>query len=62
MGSNCSSTGLIGLDVSRLDTIGESLGGDGPFGVGEGGMIGEESITGDSAACADEDITTLLRV
>ena len=61
-GSNCSSTGSIGLDVGGLDTIGESLGGDGLFGVGEGRMIGKESITGDGAVCADKDITTLLRV
>ena len=42
--------------------IGESLGGDGLFGVGEGGTIGKGSITGDGAVCADEDIATLLRV
>jgi hypothetical protein len=61
-GSNCSSTGLIGLDVSGLDTIREFFGGDGLFSVGEGRTIGKESITGNSAVCADEDIATLLCV
>ena len=60
MDSNCSSTGLIGLDLRRLDMIGESLGGDRLFSVSKGGTIGKESITGDGEVCADEDIATLL--
>ena len=54
--------GLIGLDVSGLNMIREFFGGDGLFSVSEGRMIGKESITGDGAVCADEDITTLLHI